>query len=239
MSYLGALLAQARGDAPSLLPVLPARFEPDIPMEFDAEIEAPTVSAGPVASAPPSIGAATPASRSSPPVPLVDATTSVVVPRSPNVPAGTEQSPSTPIPPDLTAVSADPVRRTATRNRTDVHSERPREMTSDSTRTRTRVARRPVADQPVRSVRPEPPAIGSEPAAQPPTVRSIVALGPAVVVPTEATVREPTRRDERPGIRVSIGRVDLRMPPAPVVRPPAAPWRPHLSLDDYLRERSR
>ncbi len=80
-------------------------------------------------------------------------------------------------------------------------------------------------------------------------------LGPRSVIPPETsshpqtmnamTTGRPLRSDlretvsERPIIRVTIGRIDVRAipPPPPTLRQPSPP-APGLSLDDYLKERN-
>jgi hypothetical protein len=62
---------------------------------------------------------------------------------------------------------------------------------------------------------------------------------PAAAPPAPVSV--PARPERAPSVRVTIGRVEVRAPApppaAPAARPPA--FSPRLSLEDYLRERSR
>jgi hypothetical protein len=100
--------------------------------------------------------------------------------------------------------------------------------------TRTAPPREHVAAPLVPEATAEPPAEPrSEPARRPaPLVRSPV---------SEALAPRREREAGSTGVRVRIGRVEVRAPSTPPTpstpRPPA--WQPALPLDDYLRERSR
>jgi hypothetical protein len=70
--------------------------------------------------------------------------------------------------------------------------------------------------------------------------REAVTPGAPSLAPVGRLRDEPSRRDEPPVVRVTIGRVDVRAtfaapPPAP--RPPAE-RKPGLSLEDYLKARA-
>jgi hypothetical protein len=63
-----------------------------------------------------------------------------------------------------------------------------------------------------------------------------------VPAPTPRTEPVPLSLRQERAVRVSIGRIELRAPTQPAATPappPSAPRRPLLSLEDYLRERSR
>jgi hypothetical protein len=241
VSYLGALLAQARGGPPPLHPVLPARFEPDGPTELATEVE------GPVERATQQDAVAPPVR----PVPKV----STVPPRvnapqqsgRPGIPAPVARNVST-VPPG-SRVILDPVPVTTQDDSPGVpqpHSPVRRVDPSpavDRRPTPSPKAPSPIEPKPLIAAATrdpdQPPRSPEAPVVLQPLLRPSVVPAPLRPAPSGPNLPIHVRRDEPTTVRVSIGRVEVRSPPAPAPRPAPVPWRPRLSLDDYLRERSR
>lgn len=252
MTYLGALLAQARQadvapDRPAstaLRPVLPARFEPVAPLEVTTTVEAigpvgalptptstgwPEVGRQPAADSEPALPAEAPAVASDVRSRPTDQSPMPAARRSP-APEREAVQPAT-VTPHVDAADqfASPVRAIPA-------DAPPREVATHRTPLRERSDRPPTS----RSSAPDSRDLAAvRPAPDNSAVRDAGPLRPAPTSDDAPVVALPGPRDAPPGIRVSIGRVEVRAPAAPPT-PPAGPrWSPRLSLDDYLRERSR
>ncbi len=255
MTYLGSLLARTRpadagpgeGAPAALRPVLPGRFEPDAPIEVTTTVEA----SGPVVSVPSAtyrVGS-NEARRERVLEPRRRLTAVGPVPRAA---ARSDADRPAPAPVSRTAPEPDrsmPGHEVVAAPVIDEHPQRaeaPASAAAPRTGVDANVARRPVGERPAPARTDAPRAapdpletVAVPPTATPGAVVDAGRLRPAAGPPELPAIAVPARRDAPPGIRVSIGRVELRAPAAPPTRPAAPQWSPRLSLDDYLRERSR
>ena len=243
MTYLGSLIARAGGVTTPLRPLLPARFEPSSPAEVVVE-------------------RAQPAPAEARPAPAAVAPAPAVVPAAaaptPSLRRERPHAASRAVP----EVGVAPARRSSRSRDASTGSDttRPVEARAGDGVDALPTAPRPRADAPARTdvasrhddpwpAEPRPATAAAAPAATPatpapPVPATIVVAPPGPALrPADAGSHVPRRgRDERdaaPTVRVSIGRVELRTPPVPRSVATAAQRQPRLSLDDYLRERSR
>jgi hypothetical protein len=253
MSYFGELLERARPPAdarrtavPTLRPVLPARFEPDLPLEIEATVITPRPVAVPArqhSSAPAvaDVGGVRPdrvARVESAPATRVRLApadlprrvrkpTETPISRAPADPGTVVIDAAVPWSPSESARSRPPAVPDAGRL---VARPRPPAVLTPSSPATAQLDPEPspIPDPPAR---PQSPTSAPEPA---------VDAGPLRPVDVQAALaRTRDTRDAAPSVHVSIGRVEVRASAPAPTRPATPAWAPRLSLDDYLRERSR
>ena len=176
------------------------------------------------------------------PAPAIEAPPSRPREAAATVPADTT---TTPNPAGPTRQPIDASHRSSERSRAAVRPAASPRLRTDHTLEGSPGAPQTRAERPPRGQTTPPPADVASPLRRVQVVPApalLPALLPAPLPADEPALRESREsreREQRASIHVSIGRVDVRTPPPAATRPASAPWRPRLSLDDYLRERSR